>query len=184
MCVALLGATSLQETVGLKEALDSGHPAIQSSVGFESVHVGSKQEVRWLPHCSMENLYDEYVGRLQAGQTPASMTTFRRVRKTWERVLRIRQLSQHARCDVCCKYDLVRDQARGMGETEKAEAAILGKKRHLAEMFADRSLEVRLNRLSELSTTSGQTIQDCRVLKLDVDGMDQAKFKVGPCIVP
>ena len=48
---------------------------------------------------------------------------------------------------------------------------------HLASMFADRKLEARVNMLSESSTAEGCPF-DGRILKCDLDGMDQAKFRV------
>ena len=43
-------------------------------------------------------------------------------------------------------------------------------------MFADRDLEMRTNKLSEASCSAG-CVPGGRVLKIDMDGMDQAKFK-------
>ena len=48
--------------------------------------------------------------------------------------------------------------------------------RHLKSMFADRDLEMRANKLSEASCAAGCSVSG-RMLKIDIDGMDQAKFK-------
>ncbi len=61
-------------------------------------------------------------------------------------------------------------------EIEKVQAA---KSHHVKDMFADRALESRLNSLSETCTRAGCVLPDSeRVFKIDIDGMDQSKFKV------
>ena len=48
----------------------------------------------------------------------------------------------------------------------------------MSSMFCDRRLETRLNALSELSCKEGSGQMCGRVLKIDADGCDQAKFRV------
>ena len=45
-------------------------------------------------------------------------------------------------------------------------------------MFADRDLEERLDDISDASTKHACDMSG-RLLKIDIDGMDQAKYKLG-----
>jgi hypothetical protein len=96
----------------------------------------------------------------------ASMSTFLRVFSTWKRVLRIRALKQHARCNTCAIHTRELSLARTAAEKGKVKAKIQS---HLSSMFADRALEQRLNGLSEAGAD---------LLKLDIDGCDQSKFRL------
>ena len=49
-------------------------------------------------------------------------------------------------------------------------------KQHLDEQYADRAVDARLNTQSEQSCASGCAL-GARILKIDIDGMDQSKFK-------
>ena len=100
------------------------------------------------------------------------------VRKQWSKVLKIREVKQHARCDDCAKLDKLRANARAKGNQAELDRVNLAKQHHLSCMWKDRAWEARVVQLSEESCAAGCTLpRQQRVLAIAIDGMDQAKFK-------
>lgn len=150
---------------------------VDSVVSRLVVGCGNKSPVKWMGHCTRAELYDQYhtwhVVNNKAGN-PASMSTFRRVHKgPWHKILKIRNLGQHARCAKCAEFAEMRRHAETEGEKASVQSMI---DQHHQTIFADRAVDNRAARLSEESCRIG-TLPG-RVLKLDIDGMDQAKFRI------
>ena len=137
-----------------------------------------QKETRWLTFQHLKDLYITMVswvcGSVEHDEVqPCS--AFLRVWQVWaaSKKLRIRQQGQHARCTLCAELS---ERLSKTHEVEEQAEIIATRERHLASMFADRDLEYRLNSLSEASTARTCSFHG-RVLKVDMDGMDQAKFK-------
>ena len=104
-------------------------------------------------------------GRVEASaDSIPSYSTFCRVYLKWRHCLRIRKLSQHARCATCAALSRRRDQANNEHEKAQIQKA---KEDHIATVIADRTSEERLNKMAEQNL----------IMKIDTDGMDEAKFK-------
>ena len=146
----------------------SGNPIVEASVAAE------QREVRWLPPCTVSDLFEQYQVFSDVEGDKASFSTFRRIYKTtWHSVLRMRKSSQHARCTDCAKFSKMRAQAKTEKDRAKIQKA-LGD--HLQSMFDDRSADARINNLAKMGV-QGKVVGD-RVLSLTIVGMDQAKFRI------
>ena len=93
-------------------------------------------------------------------------------KRHWAPLLGIRQLGQHARCTTCATLSKLR---REHPDPDEREAAAKAYDAHLNRMFNDRRVDMRLTRLSELSTSTTSSFAGC--LHVRIDGMDQSKFK-------
>ena len=105
----------------------------------------------------------------------ASFSTFKRKwLSSWKHIIKVRSASQHARCSTCAKLDCALSKATGK---EEKMALRQQKADHLRSMLADRHLERRLDMMSEESTKKDSMQGGGRLLKIDIDGMDQAKWR-------
>ncbi len=133
------------------------------------------KQPRYLAPGSLAELYDAYISHV-SDTTPteenASSSTFRRVYKHWKKVLKFRQWSQHAKCSECCRMQKMRREAVNAREREAVQKQLDG---HLQIVFADRSIDARMSRLS-VATAQGNIATE-GILYLVIDGMDQAKFR-------
>ncbi len=134
-------------------------------------------ETKWIGYHRVMDLFDTMKFWLcNHGTSEADLpseATFRRVLHHWGAVLKIRFLGQHARCALCAEL------SERLKQTNDPQviADILGvRDRHLSSMFADRDVEMKLDELSNASCKEGCSFCG-RILKVDIDGMDQAKFK-------
>ncbi|CAJ1443835.1 unnamed protein product [Effrenium voratum] len=137
-----------------------------------------EREQRWLPHCRIADLYEQYcLGFVPQGQEPASSTLFYKLwREHWAGILRIRKSAQHARCQSCVLYSEYRAKARSEEVKESIQKAYT---KHLAGVFADRDLGRRMALQSEQSNQLSSPLPHSkRTLYVCLDGMDQAKFKL------
>jgi hypothetical protein len=174
LCLTWLSQASSAATLMTEVLMGESNIVASAAVGLEGP--GNQKETRWLAYVSMRELYDSF--RTHVGSNGdlrvASYATFVRVyRQEWKQALKIRRLTQHARCKDCARFSRMLEKAMGQEKLDIERA----RQSHLASMFADRRLETRLNSLSEASTKEG-CVQSARVLKLDIDGMDQAKFRL------
>ena len=138
----------------------------------------SNKDIKWLAFHTIPDLYEvmSYWVRtyldVANSKVPSSMT-FRRVLAHWSAVLKIRPLGTHGRCTECA------EDAERLAKTSDPETRadiLTARDRHLASMMADRDLETNLDSLSEASCKPTCSFPG-RILKLDMDGMDQAKFR-------
>ncbi len=135
-------------------------------------------ERRWLPHMSKIELYELYLfqGSPELRDQKARRSTFFRVfyGKGWSRLLKIREVAQHARCETCARLAKTVRTAHRTQDRQAAEQAL---RVHRLRNFADRAVDYRLSTLSEDSTSPEGGHRASRVLHIRVDGMDQAKFR-------
>eukprot|EP00969_Alexandrium_andersonii_P356114 15445873-Alexandrium_andersonii.AAC.1 len=72
---------------------------------------------RYLPPCSATEFYETYTS-CEKNAKPASYATFQRGVRSWSKVLKLRTLSQHARCTVCAKLAKIRKDASTQKEKD------------------------------------------------------------------
>ena len=155
----------------------------ESDLGLEGVvarlaHTARRDlPVKWLGHIEREELYEHYqywhLGHAEG--KPASRSTFRTVmRHTWRGIIKIRALKHHAQCHECARISALRDRADTQDEKMELQER---RQKHLNLVFADRATDDKQNVMARMSAK-----RDCaltgRLIKLDLDGMDQAKFKI------
>ena len=92
----------------------------------------------------------------------------------WQRLLKIREVAQHARCVTCARLQKTVRTAPIATDRLAAEAALVV---HRQRNFADRAVDFRLSTLSEESVSADGGNRESRVLHIRIDGMDQAKFR-------
>ena len=93
----------------------------------------------------------------------------------WDRLLKIRDVAQHARCETCARLSKTIHTAPSDADRKGAEQAL---RVHRLRNLADRAVDFRLSMLSEESTSAeGGNNKHSRVLHVRIDGMDQAKFR-------
>lgn len=141
--------------------------------------------IRYLGPGTPMELYWEYLAVCQArGTRPASQRTFYRLfGSIFATHLKFRNKSEHATCTICTAY---KDRLRSASLAPRARAEVMALYlQHLASNYLDQQCS---NNTVELSLTwstllmSGQLLASCSlstsVGHLDVDGVDQAKFRV------
>ena len=158
--------------LGVTDGSAPSNPAVAASLD------PSILDVRWLPHCSLQDLYEQYKYRPEvSSDLTASLSVFQRVWQTWKgSALQIRAESQHARCYACAKYCKFRQTAQTEGERCAVQQAY---NEHLRGVFQDRDIGAALALASEKSTNSKA---GHRVLYVSMDSMDQASL-VCLCVV-
>ncbi len=125
------------------------------------------------PGCAKE-LYNFFILMSPDTQQPLfSESTFRRCWKGWRKYLKFRAEGTHARCSTCAEL-LACVQAEPKSSEERVEAT-LKYRNHIRQVLRDRQLDTRLDGLIELAISSSSCPE---ALKIDIDAMDQAKFKV------
>ena len=86
-----------------------------------------------------------------------------------------RGIGQGQRCRTCAQLDEERLQAAGNDERFEVAAK---KRKHIAEIMADRNVSIRGNRKAEKDAANPSVDGLGQILKITIDGMDQAKFTV------
>ena len=81
------------------------------------------------------------------------------------------------RCKVWAKIDEERRQATTV---EERAAVSQEKKNHIQAIMADRAVSVRTNRVAEEHSKVPSVDGINQLLKITIDGMDQAKFRCPP----
>lgn len=124
------------------------------------------------PGC-VEDLYLQY--EMEEGVFAVSRSTFLKVwNSQWKRYIKFRNVGQGKRCRICARLDEERLQAT----THEEKLAIVQKKKdHIGQIMADREVSVRCSHMSEKAAQEKSMDGMGQVLKLTIDGMDQAKFK-------
>ena len=84
-----------------------------------------------------------------------------------------RNVGQGKRCTICSRLD----EERALAATEEAKLAVSD------SVMADRAVNVRGNTLAEMNAQNPTPHGLTCILKVVVDGMDQAKFKTPRCAV-
>lgn len=105
-------------------------------------------QTKWIGYTKVIELYEQYKHwhAQNDSSAPASEATFRRRWALWRKTIRIRQTSQHARCDTCATISRQRSSAES---TEEKDQAAHAHAQHLQKIMADRSADTRANMLSQ-----------------------------------
>ena len=141
-----------------------------AGVGVASIDL----EVRWIPHCSLADLYAQYAyAWITPGETPCSQSVFNKTyKRSWRGTIRVRRLSQHSQCNDCANYKQWRLTSKSEEEKVKVQKAY---QKHLGSVFADRDLAGRYIKHAEVSSREGTPLPfSKRTLMISLDGMDQA----------
>jgi hypothetical protein len=150
---------------------DADHPLWALRIFVVAEHYAPKRylnpgcfEDLWMMHEVMEKVEDQ-----------VSKSTLRRVWcDRWKKFLPFRNVGQGKRCRVCAKIDQERVQAT---TTDERAAVAQEKKDHIRNVMADRVVSVRANRTAEQDAKQPTCDGIGQVLKITIDGMDQAKFR-------
>ena len=150
---------------------DAGRPLWSLRIAIDEGQYAPKRFLN--PGC-FEDLFLLY--EVMTPKTVAvAKSTLKRVWRTrWKKFLNFRNVGQGNRCKVCAKIDEERCQAT---KAEERAAIANKKKKHIEAIMADRAVSVRTNRAveehSQLPSVDGLN----QLLKITIDGMDQAKFR-------
>ena len=118
-------------------------------------------------------MYEQYC--MELGAKAVSKTTFFNVWNShWCHFLKFRNTGQGKRCKKCAIFDEERVQATTA--TEKARVS-QQKYQHIKEVMMDRAIDMRGNMLGQSHATSTSDGHG-KLLKLSIDGMDQATIFV------
>ena len=167
---------SEDKTTGIMEEVtisSPDHPLWAMAIGAQPSDV-RKVPVKFVETISLESIYEMHE-RIPA-EDQASRSTLRRAWDTcWKYLIKINPISHHARCSVCAELDERKKLA--VDEAERAQL-LEDKDNHVKDIKADRAVGARGQSLSEAAAASPSMDGHQQLLKLVVDGMDQAKFKV------
>jgi hypothetical protein len=151
--------------------------ALDDLIISRAICTTTKLPKRWIANIRLAQMYEEYVfwHKHSREGDPASDSTFRRVWKSsWRGVLRIRHVQQHARCTECSRLCAMREKAPTQDEKDDLMQKLMD---HRKLVFADRRSDAHLDTLAAEGSQAGAHLTST-VLKIDLDGMDQAKFRV------
>lgn len=157
-------------SASLKDIFTSS-PASKLAVGSQR-----QRPTKYMANITRAELYEHYCHWhfCNSEGSAASASTFRRVwLANWKGILRVRHKTQHSRCTECSRISTLLRRA----DTEDEKATLFAThEAHLNTIFADRSTDDRASQLSAQSCKLGCTLSG-RLLKIDIDGMDQSKYK-------
>ena len=153
--------------------VDDTHPLVLKYLNIPGPYCTKYVRVRWLPPMTMSELYDIHVS-MSEGDHVSKATWTRTFNDKWRSALRIRKENQHSRCATCAELS----ERRKKATTPEMKAEVqLAHKQHVDKVMADRRIGERGNHRSEMSARYPQSQGEGQVLKITVDGMDQAKFR-------
>lgn len=148
---------------------DINHPLYALSVGLGSD--GHTVPKRYLNQSDVNSLWHAYETQ-HLDQAHVSRDTFRKAfQRNWKKFLLFKG---GVRCNVCADFDESRKHCLTKLERQEIDAQ---KQRHLDRCDADRSVNVRGNRLSALESTYTPQHASSSAIKILIDGMDQAKYR-------
>ena len=139
----------------------------------EAADAGKSLPARFLPPGRLQELFEFYEQSSPEGH--AALTTFSRCfRKFWKRAIVFRHEGTHSRCTVCAKYS---QQRLLCVRPEQKEAVKFEQAQHIREVFLDRGVYARMQRMCEESCRAtgykDDRASETSVLTVAIDGMDQ-----------
>ena len=129
---------------------------------------------RYLNPGCFEDLFLQH--QIEEGADATSKSTLLKVwNERWKKHLKFRNIGQGKRCRVCARLDEERLQA-----TSQEERLAVGERKleHVNMVMADREVSVRSNMMAERDAKCWSPDGVDQTVKITIDGMDQAKFKV------
>ena len=133
-----------------------------------------KVPLRYLNFESVKELWHFYLVDEDIAKQ-ASRDTFNRSWQTWKNYVPLKNAGQQSKCTICAQLSVARTEATEVAVREELD---LQKKQHLDVVMADRRVNVRGNKLSESEKVWLKGQNDQLFFKLQLDGMDQAKFSL------
>ena len=128
---------------------------------------------KYLPPGRLEDLFSMH--QCELGLEAVSRTTLRRCWfDRWKKYLAFRDGGHDKRCKICAELDEWRSTATTAEERQEAQIA---KDTHVSEVKQDRDIMVRSGKLAEQAAKQPTVDGFNQVVRVDLDGMDQAKFK-------
>ena len=163
--------------------INSTHPLW--GIQVDAVRQGNGQVLvpkRWINPGCLEQLWVDYCTDQSVEGDRASHSTFRKAwKETWSKLMPFRDVGQGKRCRECAQLD---EEAR-QAITEEEKAALAQRKaRHITEVMADRQVGVRGNHLAAIDASRPNGHGCGQMLKILIDGMDQAKFRCPRNLAP
>ena len=148
--------------------VEAEHPLFSLTVGL----CGYAPK-KYLTQGRFEDLFALHM--IEKGHDAISRSTLRNCfKQRWEKYLRWRNAGQGKRCKVCAELDEMRSKASTNEEKLEYQQA---KAQHVQEIKFDREVLSRSTRLAIEAARKPSIDGYQQILKVVVDGMDQAKFK-------
>ena len=133
-----------------------------------------KVPVRYVDFMTWEHIYQLHMAKPSTQQV--SRTTLRRAwDSTWKHLIRIIPVRTHGRCAICAELDEFSRKAITEEERLKYQE---DKANHIKDIKADREVATRGAAMSEDAVAHPSGDGYGQVLRMTIDGMDQAKFKL------
>ena len=151
------------------------HPLWNLSIAIPMQDASEKRYApkRYLNPGCFEDLFSMH--QASQGDSAVSKSTLNACwNQRWKRFLDFRNIGQGKRCRKCAKLDEERLQA--VTADEKHQLA-MAKQAHIEEVKADRQVSTRGTHIAERDAANPTSDGYNQVLKVTIDGMDQAKFK-------
>ena len=154
---------------------DIHHPIYALTVavgnGENAQHVAPK---RYLNETDLTGLWNLYSNDDQVEQKVSRDTFTKAFKRHWQKLLNFKHADQGNRCQVCADLD---EERRNLTTKSERQHLDVRKQLHLDRCEADRSINVRGNALSSNPATFKLANSSTSVMKIMIDGMDQAKFR-------
>ena len=129
--------------------------------------------VKYIDKMTFQDIYELH--KRQCQDDTVSRTTLKKAwTDSWKNVMRMRNKGFHQRCSKCAENAQRRKNA---ANPEQKEAQIQMQSDHIEHVMADRKCGERSSMLSENAARHPSADGAGQVLKVTIDGMDQAKFK-------
>ena len=158
--------------------VDAGHALLAVSINANTTQSQGQGDVkvplRYLNFESDAELYQFYQTDEELS-LQVSKSTFFRVWQSWKKFLPFKNRGQQSKCQICAELSYARTDA--VDKTRKLELDAQ-KKAHLDVCMADRRVNVRGNRMASRAEVFEKAHNDGLFMKVQLDGMDQAKFSL------
>ena len=140
---------------------------LQGGAEMAAAGVVGPDEARFLaPHTSLQELYDCSSSMVPLESGAPSYSTFVRVfHSDYQQILKFRHETQHAKCNDCERYKQLRRISHAPSDIKQINDE---QKEHLGAMMMDREMYTKLCHLA----------REGKILSLDIDSMDCAKWRV------
>ena len=136
---------------------------------------------RYLNPGTFQTLWNQYALETPIDDQVAQSTLYRTWRSTWRKFMPFRNIGQGKRCRICANLD---ESHRKANTDEEKRVILESKMKHIEEIKSDRLINVRGNAQSEHDCRCSAPDGNGKVLKITIDGMDQAKFRCPRNMVP
>ena len=149
-----------------------GDPVAHATVGLQVAN-----DMLYMATMSWPELYEYYlawnIDGINTAYRKASKSCFDKCyNERWSNMLRIRGEGQHGRCKTCAENSKA---IRDAETNEEKNVARQKQKKHLNRMFDDRTVDMRLTRMSEISTSANSSFRG--VLHMRIDAVNQVQLR-------